>query len=166
MNKTCFYRPKTLFAYCLLPIAYCLFFSCTQLNVYEKDTAIPNNKWESNFAIKGKFVITDTTAGYNIYLVLRHTDAYKYDNIWLNIGLKAPGDSLQYQKLNLELGNDAKGWEGTGMNDIWEVRKVLNDRPLPFKKTGNYEFNITQIMRDNPLPNIMSAGLRIERIKN
>jgi len=153
--------------YCLLLIGFCLSLSsCTRLEVFEKDISIPGYKWETNFAAKGKFDITDTTASYNIYLVLRHTDAYKYDNIWLNIGLQSPGDSLQYQKVNLELGNDAKGWEGTGMNDIWEVRKVLNDRPLPFKKTGGYAFSIMQIMRDNPLPGIMSAGLRIERVQH
>ena len=165
MNTKSFYKAKALSAYLL--IANCIFFiSCTQLNVFEKDTAIPNSKWQSNFTVKGSFAIADTGTAYNIYLVLRHTDAYKYDNIWLNVGLRSPGDTLKYQKVNLELGNDAQGWEGSGMNDIWEVRKLLNERPLPFKRAGNYEFSISQIMRDDPLPNIMSAGLRIERIKN
>jgi gliding motility-associated lipoprotein GldH len=95
--------------------------------------------------------------------VLRHTDAYKYNNIWLNVGLQAPGDSMRYQKLNIELATDATGWEGSGMNDIWEVRKPLFVEPLKHK--GEYHFNITQIMRDNPLANVMSVGLRMEKLK-
>lgn len=152
-------------AHCLLPIACCLLFisSCTQIAVFEKDTVIPNYKWQSDFTAKGSFIIKDTLVPYNIYLVLRHTDAYKYNNIWLNIGLQAPGDSLNYQKINLVLGSDINGWEGNGMNDIWEMRKLLNGEPRRFKKAGTYSFSIGQIMRDNPLPDIMSAGLRIEK---
>jgi gliding motility-associated lipoprotein GldH len=67
------------------------------------------------------------------------------------------------QKIDLKLGDDAMGWEGTGMNDIWEVRKLLNGEPKRFKKAGNYNYSISQIMRDNPLKNVMSAGLRVEK---
>jgi gliding motility-associated lipoprotein GldH len=61
------------------------------------------------------------------------------------------------------LGNDADGWEGTGLNDIWEVRKLLNGEPRRFKKSGLYKFSINHIMRDNPLQHIMSIGLRVEK---
>lgn len=137
--------------------------SCRQVDVFEKDTVIPGYSWKSDYKVSGSFNITDTLSAYSIYLVLRHTDAYKYNNIWLNIGLQPPGDSLITQKVNLQLGDDANGWEGTGMNDIWELRKLLNGQPRRFKKPGNYNFSISQIMRDNPLENIMSAGMRIEK---
>ena len=149
----------------LLSACYCgLLFSCKQIDLYEKDTSIPKYEWQNTFEAKGSFTITDTIALYNLYLVLRHTDAYKYNNIWLNIGFQSPGDSMHYQKVDLLLATDASGWEGAGMNDIWEVRKIVNENPKPFKKPGIYNFSIAQIMRDNPLFNIMSAGLRIEKV--
>ena len=163
MPKLSFYKVQFL----LLPVACCLFFiSCKQIDVFEKNTVIPQYKWQQNFSAKGDFLITDTIAAYSIYLVLRHTDAYQYNNIWLNIGLQPPGDSLHYQKVNLQLGDDANGWEGTGMNDIWEVRKLLNSEPRRFKQPGKYSFTISQVMRDNPLLYIMSVGLRIEKKKH
>ena len=64
------------------------------------------------------------------------------------------------QKINLSLGSDAQGWEGIGMNDIWEVRKLIARVPL---KKGDYNFSIGQIMRDNPLQHIMSVGLRLKK---
>ena len=137
--------------------------SCKQIDIFEKNTVIPNYEWKSNFIISGSFTITDTVSAYSIYLVLRHTDAYKYNNIWLNIGLQPPGDSLIKQKVDLKLGDDANGWEGTGMNDIWELRKLLNGEPRRFKKAGEYKFTIAHVMRDEPLLNVMSAGLRIEK---
>ncbi len=149
----------------MLPIAGCLLFvSCKQIDLFEKNTVIPKYEWQSNFTITGKFNITDTLNAYNLFLVIRHTDAYKYNNIWLNVGLQSPGDSIYYQKVDLVLANDANGWEGTGMNDIWEVRKLLNGEPRRFKKAGNYYFNIAHIMRENPLYNVISAGLRVEKV--
>ena len=151
-----------------LPIVYCLLLivSCTKTDVYEKNTVIPNYKWQSNFTASGSFSIKDTLSAYNIYLVLRHTDAYSYNNIWLSIGLQSPGDTVYTQKVDIRLGTDVNGWEGTGMNDIWELRKLLSGEPRRFKKTGIYYYSINQIMRDDPLLNMISVGMRIEKILN
>lgn len=137
--------------------------SCRQVDVYEKNKVIPKMEWHQSFAAEGSFDITDTLATYSLGVVLRHTDAYDYNNIWLNVGLQAPGDTMMYQKIDLRLGSDAQGWEGAGMNDIWEVRKPLNAAPRRFIKAGTYQFKIFQVMRDEPLRNVMSAGLRVEK---
>ncbi len=151
---------------CILAIVSAFLFSCRQIDLFEKNTNIPGMKWQNNFNATGSFIITDTSSLYNIYIVLRHTDGYKYNNIWLNAGIQPPGDSMQIQRINLTLANDATGWEGTGMNDIWEVRKLVSGGPKAFKKAGTYNFVLTQIMRDNPLENVMSAGIRIEKVNN
>jgi gliding motility-associated lipoprotein GldH len=166
-NKQSFYTlPVT---YCPLPIACCLLFiaccllpCCTQLDTFEKNTSIPNYQWQSSFEAKGVFTISDTATTYNAYIVLRHTDAYNYNNIWLNVGIQPPADTMHYQKVDVQLGTDAKGWAGTGMNDIWEQRQLLF-MGRQFKKPGNYNFSIKQIMRDDPLQAVMSAGLRVEK---
>lgn len=153
-------KKQTLFC---LSVVVCLFIiSCKQVDVFEKNTNIPAMKWQNDFAATGTFNIDDTLSPYNLFVVLRHTDAYMYNNIWLNVGLQSPGDSLFFQKIDLSLGNDADGWEGTGMNDIWEVRKPLAQNKR-FRKKGEYHFSIFHVMRDNPLASIMSVGLRVEK---
>ncbi len=141
-------------------LSFVLLNACTQIELFEKNTLIPNLKWQNNFDATGTFNITDTSSLYNVFIVLRHTDAYQYNNIWLNVALQASGDSVNMQKINLSLGSDAQGWEGIGMNDIWEVRKLIARVPL---KKGDYNFSIGQIMRDNPLQHIMSVGLRLKK---
>lgn len=138
--------------------------SCKQVDVFEQNSVIPSGKWMRNAPVKGTFEITDTQSVYNIYIVLRHTDAYAYNNIWLNIGLKSPGGEMNYQKVDLTLGNDREGWEGTGMNDIREVRKLISGRPRQFIKPGAYTFEIGQIMRNDPLLHVLNAGLRVEKV--
>ncbi len=163
MKRICIFQHRIL----LQAAAFLLLMgSCKQIDVFEKNTGIPKFEWQQHFAAKGEFMITDTVSAYSIYLVLRHNDAYQYNNIWLNVGLHPPGDSMDFRKVNLQLGDDINGWEGTGMNDIWEVRKLLNGEPRRFKKAGKYSFTIHQVMRDDPLLNVLSAGLRLEKEKH
>jgi gliding motility-associated lipoprotein GldH len=163
VKKRGFFSARGIVVACLCILTGTILHACTQLAVFEKNTSIPNYTWKSDFAATGSFEIKDTAAFYNLYIVLRHTDSYKYENIWLNIGLQAPGDSMRYNRYNVQLAKDASGWDGTGMNDIWELRKLLGTNREIFKKPGTWHFSITQLMRDNPLPNVMSAGLRIEK---
>ena len=150
----------------LSSIFSCTLISCKEIDLFEKNISIPNMQWYNNYNASGSFLIKDTNSTYNVILILRHTDAYQYNNIWLNIGLQAPGDAeLQYQKINLSLGDDAHGWEGVGMNDIWEVRKLISGVPKRFIKAGQYNFSIAQLMRDNPLPHVISVGMSIQKAK-
>ena len=138
--------------------------SCTSINVYERTVPIPLQAWYYNNTPSFSFNITDTLASYNIYIVLRHTDAYEYNNIWLRLGIKSP-INFQNQNLDITLGSDAKGWEGKGMDDIFEVRKNITNGPVPFKKSGTYTFTISQIMRENPLKHILNVGVRVEKMQ-
>lgn len=151
----------------LLLATVCLLLNaCRKLDIYEKNVSIPGYKWQYDFKPGFDFEITDTASQYRIFIVLRHTDAYRYNNIWLNVGIKAALDSTATtQRLELQLGNDEKGWEGTGMDDIWEVRKPATKAPVQFKKPGTYHFTVAQVMRENPLANVMSVGVRVERVK-
>ena len=72
---------------------------------------------------------------------------------------------MQFQNINLKLASDAKGWEGVGMDDIFEVRKNITPGPVSFKRAGDYTFSIAQIMRENPLKYIMNVGLRVEKVE-
>jgi gliding motility-associated lipoprotein GldH len=142
------------------------FTSCNKIGVYEKNTPIPKYNWQNNFVPSFTFNITDTTSRYNIYMVVRHTDAYQFNNVWCNATTTFPGEAPKQQRLEVVLGNDANGWEGTGMDDIWELRKPISPGPISFKKAGAYTFTIAQIMRVNPLPNILSVGIRVEKVSH
>ena len=89
----------------------------------------------------------------------------KLNNIWINFGSKFAGDTLQFRRLDLALGTDANGWEGSGVGDIWELRKSVTQGPIKFNKVGTYTFTLAQIMRENPLPEIISVGIRVEKVK-
>ena len=148
----------------LLFIASLYFLSCQSNNLFEKRATIPNMKWQRSAPVIGDIQINDTLAGYNVYICLRHTDAYAYNNIWVHIDMTGQHDTILSERREIILGSDALGWEGTGMNDIWDMRKKINHMPVKFKKTGNYHFSVSHEMRENPLQGIMSAGIRLEKL--
>lgn len=163
--KTIYFCKKTnLKKFFLISLLSLFFASCIEIGHYEKQAAIPSQKWFYTNVPQFTFHIDDTTSLYNVYVVLRHTDLYEYNNVWLRIGLKTPSDSFNYQNVNLTLATDSKGWEGTGMDDIYEVRKSISAAPFSFKTSGDYTFSIAQIMRQNPLKYILNVGLRIEKV--
>lgn len=149
----------------LIPILSTLIISCAKIDLFEKQAQIPSQQWFYNNTPQFTFHIDDTISLYNVYVVLRHSDLYSYNNIWLRLGTKAPSDSMHFQNINLILATDSKGWEGSGMDDIFEVRKNISPGPLSFKTPGDYTFSIAQIMRENPLRYILSVGVRVEKVK-
>ena len=143
-----------------------ILYSCTlTTGVFEKNVAIPKQQWESSFKPEIKFVIGDTISLYNIYLVLRHTDAYDYNNIWIQATVSQPGDAgAKSQRYDLTLATNDKGWLGTAMDDIYENR-VLIQPETKFKKPGEYHFTIEQLMRQDPLKHVLNVGIRVEKVR-
>ncbi len=136
--------------------------SCTTLDVYEKQAAFTQHVWKSKETPSFTFAIKDTTVAYNLFLVIRHEDAYHFKNIWLNIIVKDP-DSTYTIKREFMLADNTH-WLGTGMDDIIEHRISFNQLPINLKK-GNYTFTLQQIMREDPLQYVLNAGIRIEKMK-
>lgn len=151
-----------------LLLGFCLFLlsACVTTDVFEKNVAIPNHAWSPNFKPTISFTIKDTTVPYHIYVVLRHTDAYRYKNIWINVHTQAPSGTASSQPLDLQLATDDKGWLGTGMDDIYEHRIQITPPKYPkLLKAGTYNFTLENIMREDPLDYVMNVGIRVEKAK-
>ncbi len=150
---------------CLVSCALFLY-SCGTLDLFERSVAIPGHAWKSNYKPSFTFTIKDTSSPYDLFLILRHNDKYSFNNIYINLYAQTPGtDSPQAARYDLVLGTDEKGWLASGMDDIYEHRIALTptDQPSYFRKPGNYTFTIEQIMREDPLKNVLNVGLRIEK---
>ena len=141
-------------------IAVC-FSACDTIDIYEQSKAFPTHAWSNKEKLTFNFNITDTTSLYNIFAVIRHEDAYHFNNIWLDVTTITPDKNVTDQKVNLLLGNN-NGWLGTNMDDIVEHRVLLTKHPVKLKP-GQYSFSIQQIMREEPLQSMLNAGIRVEK---
>jgi gliding motility-associated lipoprotein GldH len=150
---------KIVVAFCLIALLW----SCNRLDTFEQTAFFPQHEWTSKNQPSFQFEIKDTLARYNIYVVIRHEDAYHYNNLWLNVITKAPGEKANTQKVNLQLADNATGWLGSGMDDVFDHRIRITNSPIHLRK-GVYQFSLQQIMREDPLPALLNAGIRVEKI--
>lgn len=139
-----------------------LFGACNTIDLFEQSKAFPTHQWQSSDTATFSFEIIDTTALYNVLLVLRHEDAYRYKNIWLTIKMQTP-DSAIHIKREFILANNQQ-WLGNNISDIVEHRITFNSAPAKFKK-GKYIFILKHEMREDPLDYILNAGIRVEKVK-
>ena len=152
-------RSLTLSFLYLVPCALCLS-SCFDIDLYEKNVTVPHFKWKASYQPEFDFTITDTSALYQLYLVIRHNEKYEFNNIWFNLYSQPPGDTVHKALYEVKLATN-EGWLGAGMDDIYEYRHALTEAVR--LKAGNYHFKIEQMMREDPLPNVMNVGLRVEK---
>lgn len=138
-------------------------FSCKQASLYQQLKNIPDAQWKSSYEPSFTFNISDTTATYEVYIIIRHTNNYAYSNVWIKASLQLPGDSLKNQNLDLQLANN-ENWLGVGMDDIYERIIKITPQPQKFPKPGIVTFNLKQIMRQDSLPGIMQVGMKVEKI--
>jgi gliding motility-associated lipoprotein GldH len=144
--------------YLLMSIA-----ACQTIPLSEQNTIHPDHQWNSAKPDKYSFNITDTNSLYKIAFVIRHHNAYHYKNIWVELTHSATGEQPKPQVFNLNLADDQKGWLGTGMDDIYDQRIPLYAKPVKLKY-GINTFTIKHTMREDPLQNILSTGIRIEKV--
>lgn len=168
---------KKIFPFRCLQLIACslwLFSSCDTIDLYEKVVPVPAHQWKNDFQPRFTFQIKDTAVPYQAFIILRHNNQYKYNNIWVNLYATAPADSTQKLGLELPLANK-EGWLGTGMDDVFEHRIRIGGEidklsfvqwrgdGFYFTKPGDYTFSLEQLMRDDPLPAVMNIGFRLEK---
>lgn len=155
------HKPFHLFLFSLL-----LLVACTKIDLYEKIVPVPGQAWQSGFKPTFTFEISDTTAPYQLFLILRHNNQYSYNNIWVAVHRKSPDGKVSTVPYELQLAANEKGWLAEGMDDLYTHRIPLtppaNDT-FYFNRSGAYTFTVEQTMREDPLPHMMNVGLRIEK---
>jgi gliding motility-associated lipoprotein GldH len=167
-NRSPFHLTKIQGFKLLLPmLSVCLSVSsCNWTSgVFEKNQAFNNQEWPSSVKPDIAFDISDTSSLYNLYIVLRHADAYHYNNMYVRATVREPGNAQgRTGDYDLQLATNGKGWIGTAMDDIYDARLLIQPKTR-FRKTGTYHITLEQLMREDPLKSVLSVGLRVERVE-
>lgn len=136
--------------------------SCDKNVVFEKNISIPDYKWEINNILRLETEINDTVSPHNIYINVRNGSGYEYSNLFLFLTTVTPKGLVAHDTLELTLADPRGKWLGNGSGDVWDNR-ILFKRNFRFPEAGLWHFELQQAMRINPLPQIMDAGMRIEK---
>ncbi|GAB3706317.1 hypothetical protein GCM10027592_39680 [Spirosoma flavus] len=138
--------------------------SCDSNAVYKEYTDIDEGKWFIKNAPSFTFQIDDASVPYNIYYNLRNSLSYGYYNLYLTRYLRdESGKELESRLDELILMDPKTGKpNGDGLGDLFD-HKFLMKRNYRFPKPGKYTMQIRQYMRQDPLLNILSVGITVEK---
>jgi len=115
---------------------------CSETGLYEKVYFMKGNAWSSQEEPSFEFEVKDTSSKYQLYFLIRHADAYEYNNVWISLKSQLPGDSIiRKERFDIPLA-DQKKWLGSGMDDIFDHRVLLYREPVKFSKSGLYKVDI------------------------
>ncbi len=144
-----------------------LVFSCDSNRVFDTYKSVPN-KWHKDSIVSFKVTPPDSTNNYNLFVNLRNTNAYKYNNLHLIVEMIFPHGKTVKDTLEYRMAEPSGKLLGAGYSDVKE-NKLWYKEKVVFKESGEYTVNIQQAMRENgkvngvlELEGITDIGFRIE----
>lgn len=153
-------RPLKHIVYCLL--ACYTFVSCSKDTVFNEFQPIQNKLWDKQAVYYFNFEIKDKSIPYDVFLQLRNSNEYPYQNIWIfyeeQQAETAVRDTIEYM-----LADDFGKWKGNGIT-LFQSRIPLRNHYF-FPDTGSYTISVQQGMRDNRLKGIEDIGLYVRKTK-
>ncbi len=154
---------RNIFRYICVIVVLISLSSCDRNVVFEDNVKLPENRWEQKNAVQFTVDIQDTITPHNLYINLRNAGGYQFSNIFLFFTTTSPSGKMERDTLELTLADASGKWLGDGMGDIWDNRQLFKSG-FRFPESGKYIFQLEQAMRIDPLPQIMDAGIRIEKM--
>jgi gliding motility-associated lipoprotein GldH len=149
---------------CLITITLA-FTSCNSNVVYSKYEKIDEKGWKSSNKLNFEVEILDSIINHDVYLTIRHDDAYQFNNLFVFLTTTYPNGKQSIDTIECVFA-DAKGkWQGDGAGDLWD-NKIALKKNVKFPYKGKYQFTFEQGMRVDPLPLIWDFGMVIEKSKN
>jgi gliding motility-associated lipoprotein GldH len=153
-------------------MASLFFVSCDSNQVFDVYKSVPNT-WHKDAIITFEVNPPDSINNYNLFVNLRSTNAYKYNNLFLIVEMVYPHGKTIKDTLEYRMADPTGKLLGTGLTDIKENKLWYkgHERPFVFEETGEYTINIQQAMRENgkvngvvELEGITDVGFRIETL--
>jgi gliding motility-associated lipoprotein GldH len=138
--------------------------SCNRNVVYREYQTFKGLEWHASDTAVFNVDITDTTTLNNISLMVRHSDSYPYNNIFLFVTTMYPDGKVLKDTMEVVLASSSGEWLGSGMGDIFDF-KVPVKKNIRFPRSGRYTFVFRQAMRVDPLPLVMDFGFEVEKVK-
>ena len=138
--------------------------ACDHNRIFEEKKDFPTRSWSSSETVEFSFDIEDPQQKYDLLCNVRSTNAYPFQNLYLQYYLEdSTGQLLSKDLNNIILYDPVTGVpRGDGLGDIYSLEKIfLGD--YKFDKSGQYGIRFDHYMRADTLPEVVSLGFRIQR---
>lgn len=142
-----------LLAFVLLSLA-----ACGSDEAYCDFAELPRSGWAYGDTIAfTPTAMPDTLSRGRLVVVVRHTNAYPYSNLWLEVAhTAADGIHTRRDTINCQLADPYGRWRGKGFGTSYQATDTL---PLPVVLRQGQPIAIRHIMRVDTLTEIEHLGI-------
>ena len=147
-----------------------LFISCDKKRVFDDYKSV-GNAWSKNQVVTFDLPKLDTTKKYNLFVNLRTTEQYQFNNLFLIVKLEQPDGLIKVDTLEYQMADLDGTMLGNGFSDIKES-KLFYKEGIQFKSSEKNKVHINQAVRQTGkvigvqnLEGITEVGFRIESLQ-
>ena len=123
---------------------------------------LPASGWTYEHTLTDSFTIEKPGHYHAIFCNLRINGDYPYANIHVKLSIQHPDSTTTEHKIPLTLAEKSGKWLGSGLGDAITYQTPILHRKF-FNKKGTYTITLAQDMRLENMPNVLSAGIRVEQ---
>jgi gliding motility-associated lipoprotein GldH len=141
--------------------------SCDSKTVFSETKAM-EGFWGQDEIVEFKIPQLDSLKKYNLFLNIRNSNEYKFNNIFLIVSINFPHGKTVTDTLEYRMANPDGSWIGQGIGNLKE-NKLWYKEKVSFFEDGIYSITIGQAMRNNGavegvtnLEGITDVGFSIE----
>lgn len=133
--------------------------SCGHSVAYNAFVSLPMEGWHEDSVLSYDVCVADSTMDYDILIVVRHTNKYAYQNLWLFVDEYAGDQHISRDTIEAMVADDYGRWISRGFNTY----------ELPLQYATSYRFasalhnriTIQQGMRTSCLKGISDVGIKV-----
>jgi gliding motility-associated lipoprotein GldH len=145
--------------------------SCDSNRMFDEYKSVPN-QWNKDSIIEFNITPSDSITPYNLFVNIRNTSDYKYNNLFLIVEMNFPNGKVVNDTLEYLMTKPNGAFLGTGFSDVKE-NKLWYKEGVVFSEIGEYKVKIQHAMRENGdikgvenLEGITDVGFRIEQTQS
>ena len=144
---------------------FILFYACAETPFFESKIDIPDAVWSYNYKPSFTVPVTDTTQKQDLFLELKHSPEFGYQNLYLKINTQFPNGEIKEEQLSIDLANNMGDWIGKCNGANCQINIYLLEN-FKFSEPGDYKFSFEQYSRSDKLEGIQSLNFKINRKEN
>lgn len=121
--------------------------SCTGDAVFSTNTSFSDG-WSVTDTVQAKLPQLDSTAAYNLFINVRNTNDYPFNNLFLIAIMEFPQGKVITDTLEYRMANPDGTWMGSGLGSVKE-NKLWYKQGVRFTEQGEYKLSIVHAVRNN-----------------
>jgi gliding motility-associated lipoprotein GldH len=153
-------------------ISVFFFISCSENNIVFSESRALDGHWNKDETIEFVLPELDSLKQYNLFLNIRNTNDYPYNNIFLLVTMNFPHGKTIVDTLEYRMAHPDGSWMGKGIGNVKESKLWYKEK-VRFLEEGAYTVELSQAVRNKgevngvmKLEGITDVGFTIEEINN